>query len=164
MANLSIWQFVGLYLVLQVIYVILNTITNITKIKCGKMIASITSAICYGFYVIVVVATASNQPLWVKMVLTAITNLIGVYFGMAIMEKLKKDKLWEITATIKGNKELLEQKLAENDISYNTACTSRINEYIFHIYSKSQKESALVKKWLVKYNAKYIVHEENVKL
>ena len=77
--NLSFTQFLLLYLVLQIVYVILNTVTNIAKIKCSKLIASLTSAICYGFYVIVVVATASNQPIWVKMLLTAVTNVVGVY-------------------------------------------------------------------------------------
>ena len=68
--NLNFWQFVGLYLVLQIVYVMLNTVTNIAKIKCSKLIASLTSAVCYGFYVIVVVATASNQSIWVKMAQT----------------------------------------------------------------------------------------------
>ena len=94
--NLTFTQFLMWYLVLQVVYVVLNTITNITKIKCSKLVASLTSAVCYGFYVIVVVATASNQPIWVKMLLTALTNVVGVYIGMWIMEKFRKDKLWNI--------------------------------------------------------------------
>ena len=110
--NLSFTQFLLLYLVLQEVYVILNTVTNIAKIKCSKLIASLTSAICYGFYVIVVVATASNQPIWVKMLLTAVTNVVGVYIGMWVMEKLRKDKLWKIEITIRDEVEAYNFKTA----------------------------------------------------
>ena len=166
MTNLTIWQFIALYLVLQIIYVILNTITNITKIKCSKMVASVTSAICYGFYVIVVVATASEQPLWIKMVLTAVTNLVGVYFGMAIMEKCKKDKLWEITATLTDLEfcRCMTEELSAYSFSYNAIPLADNGGYVYHIYSHTQKESEMIKQVLDFYKAKYIVHEETVRL
>lgn len=164
--NLNLMEFIGLYLVLQIIYVVLNTVTNIAKIKCSKLVASISSAVCYGFYVVVVVATASNYPLWVKMALTAITNLVGVYVGMAIMEKLKKDKLWEITATLKADMKALafDEQLQKNNISYSCVLTADAKHWIYNIYSKTQKESIIVKQLLKENNAKYIVHEESAKL
>ena len=136
--NLSFTQFLLLYLVLQVVYVILNTVTNIAKIKCSKLIASLTSAICYGFYVIVVVATASNQPIWVKMLLTAVTNVIGVYVGMWVMEKLRKDKLWKIEVTVANDYDIynLDTHLRREKISYNTVKSGN-GAMIFNIYSKT---------------------------
>lgn len=163
--NLTFVQFLFLYLILQIIYVILNTITNIAKVKCPKLIASITSAICYGFYVIVVVATASNQSIWIKMLLTALTNLVGVYIGMFIMEKLRKDKLWKIEATVKGEdiKNKLHYALKGADISHNYIVLEN-GTVIFNIYSKSQAESAIVKKLLANCNAKYIITESGLHL
>ena len=148
--NLSFTQFLLLYLVLQVVYVILNTVTNIAKIKCSKLIASLTSAVCYGFYVIVVVATASNQPIWVKMLLTAVTNVVGVYVGMWVMEKLRKDKLWKIEITIRDAIEAyqFENTLREKDISFNSVVCEN-NDIILNVSSKSQKESEMIKKALV---------------
>ena len=163
--NLSFTQFLLLYLVLQVVYVILNTVTNIAKIKCSKLIASLTSAVCYGFYVIVVVATASNQPIWVKMFLTAITNVIGVYVGMWVMEKLRKDKLWKIEITIRDAIEAyqFENTLREKDISFNSVVCEN-NDIILNVYSKSQKESEIIKKALAEATtAKYIIHQSDLR-
>ena len=163
--NLSFTQFLLLYLVLQVVYVILNTVTNIAKIKCSKLIASLTSAICYGFYVIVVVATASNQPIWVKMFLTAITNVVGVYVGMWVMEKLRKDKLWKIEITIHDAIEAyqFENTLREKDISFNSVVCEN-NDIILNVYSKSQKESEIIKKALAEATtAKYIIHQSDLR-
>ena len=163
--NLSFTQFLLLYLVLQVVYVILNTVTNIAKIKCSKLIASLTSAVCYGFYVIVVVATASNQPIWVKMLLTAITNVVGVYVGMWVMEKLRKDKLWKIEITIRDAIEAyqFENTLREKDISFNSVVCEN-NDIILNVYSKSQKESEIIKKTLAEATtAKYIIHQSDLR-
>lgn len=163
--NLSFTQFLLLYLVLQVVYVILNTVTNIAKIKCSKLIASLTSAICYGFYVIVVVATASNQPIWVKMLLTAVTNVVGVYVGMWVMEKLRKDKLWKIEITIRDAIEAyqFENTLREKDISFNSVVCKN-NDIILNVYSKSQKESEIIKKALAEATtAKYIIHQSDLR-
>lgn len=163
--NLSFTQFLLLYLVLQVVYVILNTVTNIAKIKCSKLIASLTSAVCYGFYVIVVVATASNQPIWVKMFLTAITNVVGVYVGMWVMEKLRKDKLWKIEITIRDAIEAyqFENTLREKDISFNSVVCEN-NDIILNVYSKSQKESEIIKKAFAEATtAKYIIHQSDLR-
>lgn len=163
--NLTFTQFLLLYLVLQIVYVILNTVTNIAKIKCSKLVASLTSAVCYGFYVIVVVATASNQPIWVKMLLTAVTNVVGVYVGMWVMEKLRKDKLWKIEATVTDNLTATElaNKLSANGISYNTIkCVN--GDEIFNIYSKSQKESEIIKVIFSKIDVKYIIHQSDLRI
>ena len=163
--NLSFMQFLLLYLVLQVVYVILNTVTNIAKIKCSKLIASLTSAICYGFYVIVVVATASNQPIWVKMLLTAVTNVIGVYVGMWVMEKLRKDKLWKIEVTVTNDYDIynLDTHLRREKISYNTVKSGN-GDMIFNIYSKNQKESIIIKEAIMECKtAKYIIYQSDLR-
>ena len=163
--NLSFTPFLLLYLVLQVVYVILNTVTNIAKIKCSKLIASLTSAICYGFYVIVVVATASNQPIWVKMLLTAVTNVVGVYIGMWVMEKLRKDKLWKIEITVTDSIEIfnLNKSLKQGKISYNMV-KSENGDMIFNVYSKNQKESEIIKNALAETRtAKYIIHQSDLR-
>jgi len=133
------------------------------------VIASISSAICYGFYVIVVVATASNYPIWIKILLTAVTNLVGVYGGMFIMDKLRKDHLWEIVATIRlaPNTNIMQliQESDNNDLSYNyDILNADKQEYVLTYYSHNKKESIIIKNILTQYNAKYIVHEETVRL
>ena len=157
--NLTFMQFLLLYLVLQIVYVILNTVTNIAKIKYSKLIASITSAVCYGFYVIVVVATASNQSIWVKMLLTAVTNIVGVYIGMWVMEKLRKDKLWKIEATIPTKYiETVDYNLDNHFVPHSYVKLSD-KHTVFYCYCATQNDSKIVKKILDNYEARYFVSE-----
>ena len=85
------------------------------------------------------------------------------------MNRKKKDKLWEIVETVDQSVsiyavELTEMALKESNISYNVTPTQKQNEYVFHIYSKNQTESQTIKAILNEWKAKYIVHEESVKL
>lgn len=156
------------YLIFQTIYVVLNTLTSIFKVKSGKMIASLSSAICYAFYVYVLIFTMADFPDYIKAGLTAITNFVGVYVSMYILEKFKKDKLWQIVATVKANDIgltfSLDSVLIENDIAFTCIPTSKPNEYIYNIYSKSQKDSKIIKNLLEIHSAKYVINEQGAKL
>ena len=166
--QMSMTAYIITFVICQFINVALNTAKTIIMHKEEKISSSIINAITYGFYAIIVVMTASALPLWVTIVITIVTNLIGVYGSMWLLERFKKDSLWEIVATV-GNldneKYYLIAMFSKEDVSYNCIATdNNPNDYIFHIYSKSQKESAYIKKQLDYCNAKYIVHEEKVKL
>ena len=154
------------YLIFQTIYVILNTLTSIFKIKSGKFIASLSSAICYGFYVYVLIFTMADFPDYIKAILTATTNFVGVFLSMWILEKFKKDKLWEIKATVKYVEDIdyIVHYFKKEKISYNIVSLFDNMGYIVNIYSKTQKDSAYIKKVLDGIGAKYIVHEEGAKL
>lgn len=158
-----------LFIVLQLVNVILNTIKSIITIKGTKFMASIVSAITYGVYTIVVFYTASDDlSLFDKVWITMATNVIGVYVSMLLLEKTKKDRLWEITATIAGKSntdiEYIAYMLDFYEISHNYLFLNNGRDAVFHIYSKTQKESEQIKNLLDNYNAKYIVHEEQVRL
>lgn len=173
MLKVSLSVMILLYLGLQTLYVVLNTLKSIWQIKAGKMLASVSSGICYAVYVFVLVFTTldfNGISYWwgvvIKAVLTFITNFIGVWVSMLFLEKIRKDKLWEITATITNPLNCLDITTVfdNSDISYNITDLSNSKGCVFHIYSKTQKESVIVKQVLDKYNAKYIVHEESVRL
>lgn len=156
------------------INVALNTFKTIIMHKEKKLSSSIINAITYGFYTVIVLFTAiplflnDGIDLIAKIFITVITNFIGVWVSMTILEKFKKDSLWEIVATVgclDNEKYYLIKMLGQEDISFNWFATdNNPNEYIFHIYSKNQKESQYIKKQLDYCNAKYIVHEERAKL
>jgi hypothetical protein len=121
--------------------------------------------------------TASALPLLYTIIITIITNLIGVYVSMIILEKFKKDKLWKVESTIKleqipnipyadqKNKFLttLVNRIKDKELSYHYVELPN-KEFLFTFYCKTQKESLALKEILKDYNAKYIVQEENVKL
>lgn len=156
-----------IYLLFQTIYVVLNTLTSIFKVKSGKFIASFSSAICYAFYVYVLIFTMADFPDCIKAGLTAITNFVGVYVSMWLLDKFKKDKLWKIEATIKDNQtdlEWLVNKFTIGKISFNMLTTWDNKEIIVNIYSKSQSQSKMIKSLLDTINAKYVVYEQNARL
>ena len=155
-----------IYFIFQTIYVILNTVKTILTIKSTKIVASIASAITYAVYVFVLIYTVADFSIWVKAGLTAVTNFIGTYISMFIVEKLRRDKLWEITATVTDidRRNNIMGTLAYCKIGFNVMQTSKDNEYVFHIYSKTKDESLVIKKCLAENNAHYIIHEETVRL
>jgi hypothetical protein len=175
--TLNLTQYIIVFFVCQFINVALNTAKTIVMHKEEKISSSIINAITYGFYCIIVVMTASALPLLITIAITIITNLIGVYFSMIILEKFKKDKLWKVESTIswdyvrnipyndqKNNflKTLIDKINAQNLSYHYIELPNR--EFLFSFYCKTQKESLALKEILKDYNAKYIVQEENVKL
>lgn len=154
---------VVLFIILSVVNVITSTIRSIVTIKGNKYIASLVSAGYFAFYTVMLIYTVADFPLWEKCVITFATNLIGVFVVKLIEEKMKKDKLWKIEMTV--NREDCEKVgniLTEMDIPYNWIDLEKW--YIFNVYCATQKESAIVKDVVSKYNVKYFVSENKATL
>lgn len=147
-----------IFVILNVANVIIQTVKSIATIKCGKVAAALVNAVAYGLYTVVVVYTVCELPLWVKVLVVAVANLIGVYVVKLCEEKSRKDKLWKIEATVYSPfAESLHTKLDKNGISHNFI---NIGKYtIFNIYSESQNQSMTAKLMLDKHKAKYFVSE-----
>lgn len=159
-----IWKTILLFTILQFVNVALNTIKTIIMHKEEKISSSVVNAITYGFYAVIVVMTATALPLWITVVITIITNLIGVYVSMWLLEKFKKDTMWEIHATVDEKKVgYLSDELDALEVDYISFRTREEKEF-FVIFSRSQKESKEIKESLDSYGAKYNVCEEKVKL
>ena len=165
--KMTMTVYIIVFVVCQFINVGLNTAKTIIMHKEEKISSSIINAVTFGFYAIIVVMTASALPLWITIVITVVTNLFGVYGSMWLLDRFKKDSLWEITATIKDDQYKLEyvcDYLTQENIKFNILRTWDNKEMIFHIYSENQKQSEYIKKVLDGVGAKYIVHEERAKL
>jgi uncharacterized protein YebE (UPF0316 family) len=153
------WELLWLFIVLNVLNVIIQTVKSIATIKCGKWMASVVNAVAYGLYTIVVVYTVCDLNLWLKVGVVAVANLIGVFFVKLFEEKARKDKLWKVEATVSPDKVVdISRALEQGKVPYN--CFSTSGEHrIFNIFCSTQKESMLVKKLLDFHNAKYFVSE-----
>ena len=167
--EMSIGWYIVVFFICQLVNVALNTLKTIIMYREEKISSSLINAITYGFYAIIVVMTASSLPLWLTIVITFITNLIGVYGSMWLLDRFKKDKLWEIVATVQNTKmdnykQFLNLIFTREQISFNCMETNMQGEYVYHIYSENQKQSEIIKKALSGTNARYIVHEERVRL
>lgn len=109
-----------IFAIATAINVILSTLRSLCTINAGKWVASTMNAICYGFYTWVVVLTVSDIDLWVKILITAIANFVGVFVVKLIEEKAKKDKMWKVEIAIpKSETALVEQCLKGKQIPFN---------------------------------------------
>lgn len=151
-----------LFIVLNVVNVIIQTIKSIATIKCGKTVAALVNAIAYGLYTVVVVYTVCELPLWLKVVVVGGANLIGVYLVKLFEEKGRKDKLWKVEATVlRGWTKELHSALVEAEISHNYL--ENVGKYtLFNLYCDTQTESRKAKEILTKYDAKYFVSETKI--
>lgn len=145
------------FVILNIVNVIIQTVKSLATVKCGKTVASIVNAIAYGLYTVVVVYTVCDLPLWLKVVVVGLANLVGVFVVKLIEEKSRKDKLWKVEATI-PNKYTNAVHLDLKDVPH--SYIENIGNYtIFNFYCATQKDSAKVKEIINQYEAKYFVSE-----
>lgn len=152
-----------IFFLCSLINVMLSTLKTILTVKASKGIATLINAITYGFYAIVVKQLASLDLITTVSV-TIITNIIGVYVSMWLLEKVKKDCLWKISITTKD--ENLINKIENFGIEYtvNPVEYKKNTYYSIEVFSENQKDSAIIKNILNEYNVKYNVTEINKKL
>lgn len=146
------------FIILNIVNVIIQTVKSIATIKCGKGWAAAVNAVAYGLYTVVVVYTVCDLPLWLKVVVVALCNLVGVFIVKLIEEKSRKDKLWKVEATVRTTEaEELRKFLKESTVPFSYI---DIGKYvIFNLYCVSQEQSAIAKKVLDQHGAKYFVSE-----
>ena len=172
--DIKLWVVQGTYKMIYIIFiicslvnVIVSTLKSIITVKGSKLSASVINAISYAINTVVIVYTAGDFALWIKILISASTNFIGVYIGIWILDKLKKDKLWEIKGIIDREPTEEDYKclniLTTNKILFTMQKTLMSKTFIY-IYSSNKDESRLIKDVLNKMGAKHIVNEETVKL
>ena len=153
-------SFLAVFVLLNIVNVILQTVKSIATVKCGKWGASIMNAVAYALYTVVVVyMNADGLGIIWKAVIIGLANLVGVFVVKYFEEKNRKDKLWKVEATIPNDGVVaVDSELAKIGIPHNWLPTSG-NYSIFNIYCVTQKESHNVREVLNRHNAKYFVSE-----
>ena len=130
------------FVILNIVNVIIQTVKSLATVKCGKTVASIVNAIAYGLYTVVVVYTVCDLPLWLKVVVVGVANLIGVYVVKLIEEKSRKDKLWKIECTIPSEQAMYLCYDLHEKVPFNYFETSNKDYVIFNIYCANQNQSS----------------------
>ena len=148
-----------IFIVLNIFNVILQTVKSICTVKCGKTVAAIVNAVAYGLYTVVIVFTNTDLPLIQKVLVVALSNLIGVYIVKWVEEKKRKEMLWKVEFTVLGkNTSAVANLLDLAHIPHNYI--ENVGKYtIFNAYCATQKQSESVKEIIKEYNAKYFVSE-----
>lgn len=147
-----------IFIALNITNVIIQTIKSLVTVKCGKTAAALINAAAYGLYTVVVIYTVCELPLYLKALIVAICNLVGVYVVKLIEERARRDKLWKVEATIPVEiAEKVKHDLRANGLPHNYIDIEKY--YLFNVYCENQEQSKVAKVILDYYNAKYFVSE-----
>ena len=147
-----------LFVVMNIINVVIQTVKSIATIKCGKVAAAIVNAVAYGLYTYIVVLTMCDLPLLAKCLIVASANFVGVYVVKFFEEKARKDKLWKVEMTVpKKHFEEVCAALRIAKVPYNYV---DIEKYVLvNCYCATQQDSANIKDFMKNYDVKYFVSE-----
>jgi hypothetical protein len=159
----SLNGFLMVFVILNIVNVVIQTIKSIATIKCGAIGAAAINALAYGLYTVVVVyMNADGLGIFWKAIIIGICNLIGVYAVKLIEAKSRKDKLWKVEATVyEAYTESLHKDLNANNLSHNYI--ENVGKYsVFNIYCETQEDSQKAKIVLDYHKAKYFVSESKI--
>lgn len=143
---------------IQLFTVILSTLKTIWTIDGSRLRASIINAIAYTFGA-VITKLITKQSFEVIIIITMLSNLIGVYIAKIIIDKSKKERLWTISTVILDvDTENIENLLKTRSLQY-TLIKAENNRMFLTVFSHSKGESILTKEILDKFNLNYIATE-----
>ena len=148
-----------IFIALNIVNVILQTVKSLATVKCGKVAAAIVNAVAYGLYTIVLVYTMCDLPLMWKASIVALCNFIGVYVVKLIEEKARKDKVWKVECSVPTERaEVFRNWVKARNLPFNYI--ENIGKYtIFNIYCYTQEDSAKAKVLMEHFTLKYFVSE-----
>lgn len=157
------WQLFWLFVALNIVNVVVQTLKSIITIKCGKTISALVNAGAYGLYTVVTVYMLCELPLLWKAVVVALCNLVGVYFVKWLEEKARKDKLWLVKMTIKPH--YLNQVKAELKTQTISFAYYNLEKYIiFDTFCETQNKTSIVANICKKYQGKIFATENKLNL
>lgn len=153
------WSII-LFFVLQFVNVVLSTMRSILTVTANKHISVIANTVSYTFYA-AVVKLMTDQELWVVVVVTFVTNILGVYLANFILDFFKKDKLWKIEVAVPKEKaKYIKIGLLKFNISHNSLFMDKY--VIYNCYCSTQEESEKVLTLAKKFGAKVSAYESKI--
>lgn len=134
-----------IFIALNVVNVIIQTVKTIATVKCGKTVAAIVNAVTYALYTVVLVYTMCDLPLWAKATIVGLCNLVGVWVVKFCEEKARKDKMWLVKMTIPTeHAEQAKYFLEQANIPFTYY---NLNKYfVFDTFCETQTETATATK------------------
>ena len=151
-----------LFIVMNVVNVVLQTIKSIATVKCGKWGAAVVNAVAYGLYTYIVVLTMCDLPLMWKCIIVALANFVGVYVVKFFEEKARKDKLWKVEATVQNVvhfTKYIKNQCEKHKVPYSIIEVENVDYVVFNFYCATQEKSKIVKEICDTCLAKYFVSE-----
>lgn len=148
-----------IFTAVQLVNVFLSTIKSVLTVNGSKSTAAIINSVSYTIGA-VITKMITQQSFEIAIVVTFISNIIGVYVAKFVLEVTKKEKLWLYFATMtsQGEQEQVEKELRYRNIQF-TLLTAENNRYFITIFSYSKAESAFIRELLKQQHIKYSILE-----
>lgn len=156
--------FLWVFIVLNVVNVIIQTVKSIVTVNGDKMSAAIINAVTYAIYTVVVVfMTAEGLGILWKAIIIGIANFGGVYVVKLIEEKGRKDKLWLVKITIPTEYfETVKNELTTANIPFTYYDLNKY--YVVDTYCEKQQQTTIVLDICKKYKGKAFATENKLGL
>lgn len=146
----------AIFIAIQLVNVIVSTIKSILTVNGSPLTASVWNSVSYTLGA-VVTKMLTQQSFEVIIVVSMLTNLLGVYIAKVIIEKARKDHLYTINATLRcHSQEFVESELQRRGIQY-TLLPAVNDRMLLCAFSYSKAESAIVKEILDHENVRFTV-------
>jgi len=146
------------FLCLQLINVIISTFKSVLTIRGTKLTAALINALSYSIGIVIVYLVSRNLELYVSVLITVGTNLIGVYTGLTILDKFRKEQLWRIQTSVPAeNVSPFKKDLLDKKIKFMSYETTWEKFKVIDIFSENREESKIIKEIIHKHHAKYTI-------
>lgn len=156
------WILLTAFTAAQFVNVLLSVIRSVVLIKGSRKTAVLFNVISYTISALVtglIAGVVKNVPL--ICLVTAVTNLAGTWAGLMIIDKVRKDQLWRISATVKSSQfQDLVNDLHRNQVDFITYQTQWTERTPIDVFSKSKEESNAIKEIFKRYNVKYTINTD----
>lgn len=148
------------YILLQSVCVVTSTIKSVILIKGSKTAAVLLNTLHYiiNAGVTYLIGRAAELDIWTILITATITNLVGVWAGLTITDKMRKEQLWRISATVKAEHyAALITDLKNAEIKFVTFETDWDKVKLIDIFSNGKAQSSVVRQLFKQYDIKYTI-------
>jgi len=153
------------FVVFQFVNIIISTFKSVLLIKGTKAYAALINAISYSLGIFITYYVSNEIKIYYSIPITFILNIIGVYIGLVILEKFRKDQLWRISTTIKADlKDDYIFELRKIGIQLMPYETGRTDYKVVDIFSNNREETKKITPIIKKYGAKYTILKSHFEL
>jgi hypothetical protein len=153
------------FILLQFLNIIISTFKSVLLIKGTKAHAALINAVSYSLAIFITYYVSNEISIYYSIPITFILNLVGVYIGLSILEKLKKDQLWRISTTVKAdniNDYINELRLV--GVQLMPYETGRTDYKVVDVFSNNKEETKKIQPILKKYEVKYTILKSHFEL
>lgn len=159
------WLLVGVYFAAQFVNVVLSTIKSIVTIKGSRAQSIAANTISYTLSAVITIFVAKASNVFITVGVTAVCNIFGVWISLVILDRLRKDRLWLIQATVAADDfDDLIADLHADGIDFIQIETNWEKRKPLNVYSYTKGQSNQIKAIFRKYDVKFVITQNSGEL